>query len=643
MIESRDINYWKNEILKYSTKTNNLFKSSDDRIKLSEEILSGLRGFCEATACFIYKNNYLSQKFDKRFDEIENAIRYCQNNSNLNFISIFYEFLNASVGHENFYDEYAVRLTFKYINPIIKIKTLLKNSFNIDILTNLSKYPLDLDSSFGKYYDSISKLLSKNDVFENNGDKDTYYIQKKKMIFTNNVLFYEYTITSAIDKSSKNNRILVFSLLDIPTNYAVQISIIEKNFSCFDVDTSCKIITDYRIAIRQCEIEKICKVLGFEIKGYSKNHDYYRLMEYFKKYNKNFVDIIKLDNDNYKQLINDLFPKKTILFQIIELSRKKYLDNVTGIKTLLYLLFKMNNQIIKKQLPFNEETSLSTLYLNKGVYSFEKTPFSSGLINHVPKFYDLICLFDFNEHREEYFAKKLSNASNENNCIYIDKETFECLEIDNLFEKYNLQFYKDNLISRKILKIGNNYYLNEYEINTIKILKYIKKCSKSIYFTGYHDYANAKIDEKNMQFDDEKKKEALLKLFDKGSVFAVYGPAGTGKSFFAGLVLSIFDNLEKICIASTNPAVDNMKRKFNDNTATYLTITKFLNQYKGNEIDLLVIDECSNVSAKDMVDILENTKPKLLLLLGDIFQIQPINFGNWFALLREFIIEHQII
>lgn len=46
MIESRDINYWKNEILKYSSKTNELFKCSTDRIKLSEEILSGLRSFC---------------------------------------------------------------------------------------------------------------------------------------------------------------------------------------------------------------------------------------------------------------------------------------------------------------------------------------------------------------------------------------------------------------------------------------------------------------------------------------------------------------------------------------------------------------------------------------------------------------------
>jgi len=46
------------------------------------------------------------------------------------------------------------------------------------------------------------------------------------------------------------------------------------------------------------------------------------------------------------------------------------------------------------------------------------------------------------------------------------------------------------------------------------------------------------------------------------------------------------------------------------------------------EYDLLVIDECSCVNNNDMRNILENAKFNLLILVGDIYQIESIRFGN---------------
>ena len=57
---------------------------------------------------------------------------------------------------------------------------------------------------------------------------------------------------------------------------------------------------------------------------------------------------------------------------------------------------------------------------------------------------------------------------------------------------------------------------------------------------------------------------------------------------------------------------------------------------------MLVIDECSTVSNSDMVAVLEKAKFKMLLLVGDTYQIDAIQFGNWFSVLKSFLPESAV-
>lgn len=644
MVECRNIDYWKNEIFEYDRDVFRAFKFSENRIELSEEILNGMRNFCESVACLISKVYDGNKKYEKRYTEIEKSIDYCKKTACFNFISVFRDNLNSSIGHKRFHVEYAERLTLKYIDYLLKIKELLKDKFDMNIFETLNLYPFDMDESFRKYYIQISNILNVDDLNGKNGQTDIYYIYKKKMIYINGKRFYEYTISNALDKSNKNNNFLVFSLLDIPTNYAVNLTFIEKTLNYFGINIDCSIIIDFQLAIRACEIEKLGKIVGVGNFKYSKTADYRRLMNYLKEYNTNIAEIVKSSEEDYKKIVASLFgEKRTYLYLIITLSRKKYKQNVTGVKTLLYLLYRTNNLVIRKQLPDDINDKLSNMYLSKKTYSFELAPFSSWLSEHKPKLNDLINLFNLEEHKQEYIADKIYNLSNQTSCIYLDTSNFNFPNIDSLIDNYSSHYNSESLIPRKILKQNNNYYLNSNEINTVKILRKIKEYCNKINILDYEAHANAKISKKNIHFEDVMKEKALKELFENGSIYAVYGPAGTGKSYFAGLALSILDDLNKVCIAATNPAVENMKRKFSDNTAKYMTITKFLNEYNGKDIDFLVIDECSTVSADDMCKILYNTNPKLILLLGDFFQIQPIKFGNWFALMREFIDEKYFV
>ena len=71
-----------------------------------------------------------------------------------------------------------------------------------------------------------------------------------------------------------------------------------------------------------------------------------------------------------------------------------------------------------------------------------------------------------------------------------------------------------------------------------------------------------------------------------------------------------------------------------------MTITKFINPYAKDlkrDYDILIIDECSTVNNQDMRELLRLAKYKLLILVGDIYQIEAIEFGNWFNAVRFFI------
>lgn len=118
----------------------------------------------------------------------------------------------------------------------------------------------------------------------------------------------------------------------------------------------------------------------------------------------------------------------------------------------------------------------------------------------------------------------------------------------------------------------------------------------------------------------------------------IYGAAGTGKSTMVNHIANYFNDKSKLFLAHTNPAVDNLKRKVVAQNATFRTISSHIHRTGLDpEYDLLVIDECSTVSNTDLLKVLRKGSFKLLVLVGDVFQIESIQFGNWFSIIRSFL------
>lgn len=278
---------------------------------------------------------------------------------------------------------------------------------------------------------------------------------------------------------------------------------------------------------------------------------------------------------------------------------------------------------------------MSGLHLQYGCIPFDKIPFNTSLINHNPKLSDLFQCIDNTDREHELFARFIRNNIEIKGQLYTtEKDVVYFEHIDELIQKYNDSLYLPKHEHRLVQKYLGHIYIKGYEEDTINIIRHIKELSTK----GIDNYTNsvdAWLRSSTYLIDCDEKKKALKIMFTSSKVALIYGSAGTGKSTMINHISNFFNDKKKIYLANTNPAVDNLKRKVNAANCTYKTITKFLSYgNRDTTCDLLFIDECSTVSNKDMLDVLNAATFKLLILVGDIFQIESILFGNWFGVAK---------
>lgn len=363
-------------------------------------------------------------------------------------------------------------------------------------------------------------------------------------------------------------------------------------------------------------------------------------MNYIKNNNKSLADIVLFNDEDFTRFlekIKDKIEKDTNIINFLKRNHDYIKSNKIGKNTLLYLLSIMKNTVIKNQIQNSENNQINQLCLKLGTLIFENTPLSASLIKHNPDFSILLKLFNAEEREDELLAREINKNSNNNSLIYFDAKSLSLSdkEINTLILKYNSRLPARQQ-NRRIERHENNLYINSNEDNTVFIIETLLNKNSKFKKGEYTCFAKKNLDKSKM--DDPQKIDAIYKMFSNNSFFCIYGSAGTGKSTLISHELSILKNYSKLCLANTHPAVQNMKRKINDNDAEYMTISSFLyNKSVETNWDILVIDECSNVSTNDMAKILDKVNTDLILLSGDIFQLSSIQFGNWFSLLRNFI------
>ena len=614
-----------------------------DRGLLSQNILGQLRNFVEYIAIKAYSNGKDVNPNDYNLNVA--ALKDMQRRGELRFLYRFHEMLQKSVSHYTVDKDGSERLMLKYYEHLLKIKLYLKQTFNLDVLENISDFPLNTDTELSDYYEKIAERIESPSALSYPVTyNDRYYVQKVKPFFSNQKIYYEVTFTAANANASKFDRVIAFTQHEIVDNYAVKFSIHNDMIRILDKDMSVLVIDGYEVSIRPCEWDNLSEIFGPRVKHSTKSNEYRELMRYLSVVRMSLTELVSSDQDYYDFIKRKITARaqSVKIYETLDQCRNIIVDNKPGANVLRYLLHKMNNRVIKWQHRGEQCGELSNLYLNYGCIPFDRMPYCTSLRQHNPKIYDLFDSIPVSCHEHELFARYIKNNTEIEGHLFTPKAEIEGFEnIDGLIRKYNSSLYYKHT-GRRIEEYKDHLYIKSYVEDSTEIIKKLKELASS----GVSQYTvsvDSWISRESYIIDDDSKKEALRQMFANSHVALIYGSAGTGKSTLIKHISNFWADKDKIFLANTHPAVDNMRRKVTAGNSVYNTIATFLSKRNNNtNCDVLFIDECSTVSNDDMRRVLEKANFKLLVLVGDIYQIESIYFGNWFSIAQKFVPETSI-
>lgn len=615
---------------------------STERGLLSQVILSNLRNLLEAIHLRIYAKTHDAEIHN--YGDIEKANAYVFSRGEYRFLKKFHDFLQASVSHYTPDEENAERLMLKYHEYLIKTKIFSKAKLGLDILENIAKFPTNTDSRLSEYYEKIAWQIDRTSRTAHL-PMNRYYVQKCKPFFVNREIYYETTLSLAHDIVSKFDRFIVFSKQEIPSYYAVKLSYIDREIDILEKKMPIKIANEFEVSIRPCEFKNFERIFTPIPKISAGTKEYYNLMRYLTKSGFSLVDIIDMHEQYFQKLRDEICAdgKASHIFGLMQKCRELSKNNADGFNIVRYLLLRLHNKTIKDQLDTRTNNWLSYLFLKNESKPFDTMPYATSLSNHNPKIWDLFECISTSGREHELIARRIKDNTEFRGKLYTSIDEFKDEEnLSNAIKLYNSKLPTPRHRAIRSIQTFNNYvYINGYEASTIDIVKRLLNMTS----TGVQGYKNSVefwLKNNSIQPADEEKINILKTMFETSKVGLIYGAAGTGKTTLIDHISNFFADQQKLYLANTNPAVENLRRKVKAPNCTFKTIAKVVNSRQSLCCDILFIDECSTVSNEHILQVLEKVQCSLLVLVGDIYQIESITFGNWFHLVKYFIPQNSI-
>ncbi len=615
----------------------NIAALSGDRALLSQNLLAQLRNLIEAVAVRVYLRDGTAE-FD--YDAVGPAMAYVKSRANLNFLGRFHKLIQASASHYTLDGDASERLMLKYFEYLLRVRNLVLDTAGVDLLDNLERFPVDLDPSLREYHEKISLRILSEGLRPRDADhRARYYIHRVRPFFVEGRIYYEVTFFEARNNVSKFDRIIAFTDIDITDNYSAMLTLQGDSIEVLGQTMPITIIRAWEISIRPCELNNFARLVGQRVSVRSASPEYRYLMQHLTSHGATLLDIVQLPDIAFDRMRSAvaLSNQKLLILPALTRARQIILQNAPGANVLRYLLLRMNNQILKQQYDYRECGLLSGLNMPYGCKPFDTMPFCTSLPGHNPKFADLVGSIEVGDRIHELLARQVRINVEQRAMLYTPIEDLASFgDVVTLISQFNARLYQTH--GRRTLERDMGHlFIREYEDDTVSIIERLQEYA-AVGIDGYSAAVTRWLDESPPAFDDPAKEDAMKSLFSESRVALIYGAAGTGKSTMINYIASYFNANSKLFLAQTHPALDNLKRRVGAQNATFRTIaSQIWRSATEAAYDLLIIDECSTVSNSDLVKILDKTSFKLLVLVGDEYQIESIQFGNWFGAIRSFI------
>lgn len=566
------------------------------------------------------------------------------------FIGRFDKFLQKSVSHFTPNEDGAERLSIKYYPYLLDLKKLMHRRYGIEILEKIDRFVPDTDSQTQDYYDKIADVLRNTAAAGGKEeDYDNYYIHRVMPFFSKGKVFYEVTLEPAGERPNKFNRITAFCRGELMSNYCTALGFSEENIDLFGVRFPIKIITGWNVSIRPCELMNFGKLLDLKFDISRGHKEYLNVMTYLTKNRITFLDLIDLDEEDYLKVkdstIRSTRDNHSHIFDMLDICRKVSIEGRAGKNILRYLLCRMNNRIIKLQF-WNGDGNQFCFNLSKDCQPFDEKPISFNPKGHRANLDDVLeSLQEFDI--PSFLAKIIDINTNQGYQLYTPvaelKNFGDDTKIRALAESYNSSLYEKFRPDCEIGFLSQYAFLKGEESRLVEIIEKLKGLRKNdslIEDCFLPECVDALKDpENNTPYLNDKDKEKILcNMYANSRVRFVYGAAGTGKTTMINFVAKLVSGKRKLFLAKTNPAVENLKHRVTNRQErdVFVTVDRFLrgSNYTYAEFDLIVVDECSTVTNYEINKIIDRLGRGSLLLVGDMYQIQAIGFGNWFYLAK---------
>lgn len=539
----------------------------------------------------------------------------------------------------------AERLMLKYYNYLWEIRKFLKDNFDIEELGNLSKFPLNMDRLDEEYYKLVARNIENEDLTPINVRVSRYYIKKINPFFVNGERYFEITLQLAGLYATKYNRITVYSKFYISTKYSIQIAYTEKKLELWGINNKIKILNNWKVSIDPVCLNKMAKMVMMHTQISSKHGEYIELMKFLTSTQMNLLEIINLSNERFQYVYNYIYAStNTHNFGEVILKIRNYYaksSNKIGRYTIRYALLNLREEVLEALLTnkYNSR-SLDGLNITTKCYPFEKKPFISNIAGSKTSNgnkRDIIEIVDDRNKFEKVLPYlKIERMIKETGELYFDKEL---IATDEEINKYNMGLDSWERNNGFMINVEENIVsIDSYVSTTLFILKRLLQLSHDPDMEQ-QSRNERYLKECGIKFEDKLKQIAMKYLFVSSQVMLIYGAAGTGKTTLIKYISNMLDKSKKLFLTKTHTALQNLQNRIcNIDNISFASIDSVTKSNEIIDFDVIFIDECSTIDNLTMKKLLEKVKEETKLVFsGDIYQIESIDFGNWFYYAKDII------
>ncbi|MCA0297251.1 MAG: ATP-dependent RecD-like DNA helicase [Actinobacteria bacterium] len=618
----------------------NIEATADDRGFLSQNVLGQLRNLVEGLMVWAHLNDGAATF---HFDQVGPASDFVRPRANFRLLSRFHGLLQASVSHYTLDRDPSERLMLKYYEFLLRTRDLAQTQLGISILGNLEDFPVDLDPSLRDYYEKIAARIDAARMTPAASPRrERYYLHSSRPFFVGGRIYYEVTFALAHNRTSKFDRLIGFTDLDVTDKYAAQLELVGDTIEVLGRTMPVLLISAWEVSIRPCEFDNFSSLFSPVSDDVRSSHaEYRRLMRYLTETRSSLLDLVDLPDAAYQQVrvwALSTSNRSPLIFRVLDQARSRIRSGSAGSRLLRYLMLRMNNEVIKAQRDPTPNGWMSNLRVTSSSSPFDTMPFCTSPRGHNPRFADLAECFDADSHSHELLARRVRNNVEQLGCIYTPGAELENFgDVDALIARYNRALPPTRRHApRTLVHDMGHVFMTGYEDDTVAIVEKLQAIA-SEGVPKHHRDVQAWLDRNPHLIDDPLKADALKALFECSKVAVIYGAAGTGKSTMINHIARYFSDQQKLFLAHTHPAVENLRRRVEAPNSWFSTIKSHTMSADSSHYGVLVIDECSTVGNKALLEVLENTSFDLLVLVGDVYQIESIEFGNWFGTIRSYI------